>query len=219
MGPGLQLLGCFAQQLLEQNKVCTACCSRVCVQGNSHHQRRESLQHTHTHARLPAAGGPDGVKGVASKLVEQHQLDDTFYIVDLANVVRLFKVCAPARSCALVQWGECGGGVVGSGKVAMLTSTLHPMQGGCAHSFPSSPNCRCARQTPVNAQHNGRTCTAAHSSARFFCPKGEGAGHGVPCLPTILASDPHCMSTPCAPVAETPQLPCYLKETTGRAAG
>jgi ornithine decarboxylase len=38
------------------------------------------------------SGGPDGVKGVASKLIEQHQLDDTFYIVDLANVVRLFKV-------------------------------------------------------------------------------------------------------------------------------
>lgn len=38
------------------------------------------------------AGGPDGVKGVATKLIEQHQLDDTFYIVDLANVVRLFKV-------------------------------------------------------------------------------------------------------------------------------
>jgi hypothetical protein len=35
------------------------------------------------------------VKGVATKLVEQHQLDDTFYIVDLANVVRLFKVGAP----------------------------------------------------------------------------------------------------------------------------
>jgi len=30
-------------------------------------------------------------------LVEQHQLDDTFYIVDLANVVRLFKVRAPAK--------------------------------------------------------------------------------------------------------------------------
>lgn len=40
----------------------------------------------------PAPGGPDGVKGVASRLIEQHQLDDTFYIVDLANVVRLFKV-------------------------------------------------------------------------------------------------------------------------------
>jgi ornithine decarboxylase len=38
------------------------------------------------------AGGPDGVKSVATKLIEQHQLDDTFYIVDLANVVRLFKV-------------------------------------------------------------------------------------------------------------------------------
>lgn len=38
------------------------------------------------------AGGPDGVKGFATKLIEQHQLDDTFYIVDLANVVRLFKV-------------------------------------------------------------------------------------------------------------------------------
>lgn len=38
------------------------------------------------------SGGPDGVKSVATKLIEQHQLDDTFYIVDLANVVRLFKV-------------------------------------------------------------------------------------------------------------------------------
>lgn len=38
------------------------------------------------------AGGPEGVKGVASQLITQHQLDDTFYVVDLANVVRLFKV-------------------------------------------------------------------------------------------------------------------------------
>ncbi|KAF6266515.1 hypothetical protein COO60DRAFT_1897 [Scenedesmus sp. NREL 46B-D3] len=37
-------------------------------------------------------GGPEGVKGVASQLITQHQLDDTFYVVDLANVVRLFKV-------------------------------------------------------------------------------------------------------------------------------
>jgi hypothetical protein len=29
---------------------------------------------------------------VASQLITQHQLDDTFYVVDLANVVRLFKV-------------------------------------------------------------------------------------------------------------------------------
>jgi hypothetical protein len=41
-----------------------------------------------------AAGGPEGVKGVASQLITQHQLDDTFYVVDLANVVRLFKVWA-----------------------------------------------------------------------------------------------------------------------------
>jgi hypothetical protein len=39
-----------------------------------------------------AAGGPEGVKSVASQLITQHQLDDTFYVVDLANVVRLFKV-------------------------------------------------------------------------------------------------------------------------------
>ncbi|WIA09197.1 hypothetical protein OEZ85_008607 [Tetradesmus obliquus] len=41
-------------------------------------------------------GGPEGVKGVASQLITQHQLDDTFYVVDLANVVRLFKNNQPS---------------------------------------------------------------------------------------------------------------------------
>jgi hypothetical protein len=35
---------------------------------------------------------------VASQLITQHQLDDTFYVVDLANVVRLFKVWG-------LEWG------------------------------------------------------------------------------------------------------------------
>lgn len=41
---------------------------------------------------LHHAGGPEGIKAMASKMITQHQLDDTFYIVDLANVVRLYKV-------------------------------------------------------------------------------------------------------------------------------
>lgn len=41
-------------------------------------------------------GGREGVKALASKLISQHQLDDTFYVMDLANVVRLYKSYIPA---------------------------------------------------------------------------------------------------------------------------
>ena len=29
----------------------------------------------------------------ACKLIELHNLDDTFYMIDLGNVLRMFKVC------------------------------------------------------------------------------------------------------------------------------
>lgn len=42
-------------------------------------------------ARL-LAGGVEGIKATASQLIAAHELDDTFYVMDLANVVRLYKV-------------------------------------------------------------------------------------------------------------------------------
>ena len=37
-------------------------------------------------------GGPAGVQVEALKWIEQHELEDTFYIVDLGNVQRMYKV-------------------------------------------------------------------------------------------------------------------------------
>lgn len=34
----------------------------------------------------------EGIKATASQLIAAHELDDTFYVLDLANVVRLYKV-------------------------------------------------------------------------------------------------------------------------------
>ena len=41
---------------------------------------------------MVSAGGVKGLKHEASELITKNKLDDTFYIVDLANVVRLYKV-------------------------------------------------------------------------------------------------------------------------------
>eukprot|EP00877_Chromochloris_zofingiensis_P000163 jgi/Chrzof1/10147/Cz04g30190.t1 len=37
------------------------------------------------------SGGPEGIKAEAAKYIVQHSLDDTFYVIDLANVVRMHK--------------------------------------------------------------------------------------------------------------------------------
>jgi hypothetical protein len=42
-------------------------------------------------------GGREGIKTVASGLISEHRLDDTFYVMDLANVVRLYKVGGGGR--------------------------------------------------------------------------------------------------------------------------
>jgi hypothetical protein len=46
------------------------------------------------------AGGVQGLKQEASELITKHKLDDTFYIIDLANVVRLYKVRCPGSKAA-----------------------------------------------------------------------------------------------------------------------
>jgi len=44
-------------------------------------------------------GGPAGIHALASKYISEHKLDDTFYIVDLGNVLRMFKArCIPPAS-------------------------------------------------------------------------------------------------------------------------
>lgn len=41
------------------------------------------------------SGGPAGMQAEAVKHITQHQMEDTFYMVDLGNVTRMFKVRAP----------------------------------------------------------------------------------------------------------------------------
>lgn len=43
-----------------------------------------------------AAGGPRGIEQKACKEIARRNLDDTFYVVDLGNVTRLYKVNARA---------------------------------------------------------------------------------------------------------------------------
>lgn len=43
------------------------------------------------HVRRVPHGGPEGMKRVASGLIKAHHLDDTTYVYDLANTVRLFR--------------------------------------------------------------------------------------------------------------------------------
>jgi hypothetical protein len=38
------------------------------------------------------SGGPQGMLQKACKEISAHGLDDTFYLVDLANVLRMYKV-------------------------------------------------------------------------------------------------------------------------------
>jgi hypothetical protein len=112
------------------------------------------------------------VKGVASKLIEQHQLDDTFYIVDLANVVRLFKVGAPVPTGASGVVSEAG-----PGSQSLLT---HHCSVSC------NSHCGCWHSSgPVVPGEDGANC------ARTRCTPfpGVGAGHGMPCLPPIPATD------------------------------
>ena len=53
-------------------------------------------------------GGPLGVQAVANKHIEKHGLEDTFYVVDLGNVLRMYKVTSYSR----VLVSSCWGGVV-----------------------------------------------------------------------------------------------------------
>lgn len=37
-------------------------------------------------------GGPAGIRAEALKYISERNMDDTFYVVDLANVLRMHKV-------------------------------------------------------------------------------------------------------------------------------
>lgn len=53
-------------------------------------------------------GGVMGVHAEASKLIVEHGLDDeTFYVVDLGNVLRMYKVMPPRQWRTLMLAGKC----------------------------------------------------------------------------------------------------------------
>ncbi len=43
---------------------------------------------------MELAGGPQGIQAEACRHIAAEQMDNTFYIVDLGNVTRMFKVNA-----------------------------------------------------------------------------------------------------------------------------
>lgn len=51
-----------------------------------------ALRSRHTDLVVHTAGGPQGMIEKATREIVRHGLDDTFYMVDLANVLRMFKV-------------------------------------------------------------------------------------------------------------------------------
>lgn len=59
------------------------------------HENVRAASRKHSNSSSPVLhriGGPRGIEQKASKEIARHQFDDTFYIVDLGNTTRLFKV-------------------------------------------------------------------------------------------------------------------------------
>ncbi len=70
----------------------------------------------------------------AAQMIIEHKLDDTFYMIDLGNVTRMYKVCDPA---AAASRGDLGGaGDAGRRRACVFQEKWRPLLELCMKQQP-----------------------------------------------------------------------------------